>query len=72
MFSSNALIGSASLIEITNTISEGIYVIDNAGLITFANPKACTLLGYDLSEFTGQHSHDLFHQKKARWLTISS
>lgn len=54
----------ARLREITDTLGEGIYVIDEKGYITFVNPEAEHLLGWSRDEFMGQHAHDMFHYRK--------
>jgi len=37
---------------------EGVYGIDNHGLITFVNPVACEMLGYTAEELKGRKHHD--------------
>lgn len=51
----------ARLREITSTLSEGLLVMDNKGRITYANPAACTTLGYTEQELLGQDMHDCLH-----------
>lgn len=46
---------------IYNTMGEGLYVMDNQGIITHVNPRACQLLGYSETELLGKRAHDLFH-----------
>ncbi len=46
---------------ILDVAGEGILGIDINGYITFANPMALKLLGYEAEELTGKHSHSLFH-----------
>ena len=46
---------------ILDATGEGIYGLALDGQCTFANPAAAQLLGYDVEELLGQHSHDLFH-----------
>ena len=46
---------------VTNHIGEGLYTTDKEGQITFFNPEALRLLGYDSSEVVGQNAHELFH-----------
>ena len=45
--------------------AEGIYGVDLDGRITFANPAAGHLLGYDRTELTGHIDHDLLHARHA-------
>lgn len=47
--------------EITSTLGEGVYVLDEAGLITYVNPEAERLLGWSSEGLLGQHAHNLFH-----------
>lgn len=51
--------------EITDTLGEGIYVMDRDGLITFSNPEAQRLLGWSEQELLGRNAHILFHYQKA-------
>jgi len=46
---------------IYNTMGEGLYAMDNQGIITHVNPRACQLLGYSEAELIGQAAHPLFH-----------
>lgn len=46
--------------EITDTIGEGVLVLDTTGRITFANPEAERLLGWPIQELIGQTVHDRF------------
>ncbi len=45
---------SARLASITDTMIEGLYVLNPAGLITYVNRAACQLLGYEREELVGQ------------------
>ncbi len=48
-----------------NALSEGVYGVDADGLITFMNPAALRMLGYDdLGEVLGQNSHALVHHTR--------
>ena len=49
---------------IANTISDGLYVMNEQGVITFVNESAARLLGYSRSALLGQVAHDCFHQHK--------
>ncbi len=46
---------------ITNTVGEGIYVLDEAGVVTFVNPAFTELLEFTDTEVLGKIGHDLFH-----------
>lgn len=46
--------------EITDTIGEGLLVLDRTGRISFANPEAERLLGWSVQELVGQPVHDRF------------
>ncbi|MFW5828540.1 MAG: PAS domain S-box protein, partial [Alkalispirochaeta sp.] len=47
---------------ITETIGEGLYVMDMTGVITDINGRAAELLGYDRSKLLGREAHALFHE----------
>lgn len=49
------------LLDITATVAEGIYVMNEHGHIIFLNPEAERLLGYNLEELAGKNAHDLIH-----------
>jgi diguanylate cyclase (GGDEF)-like protein/PAS domain S-box-containing protein len=46
---------------IANTMHDGLYVINDKGVITFANASASDILGYSRQELLGQEAHALFH-----------
>lgn len=46
---------------ISNTMDEGIYVIDGNGVITYCNAAAARILGFDEEELLGNQAHTLFH-----------
>ncbi len=46
---------------ITDTLAEGVYVIDERGIIQEVNSTACEILGYTKSELLGKEAHGLFH-----------
>ena len=50
---------------ILDSAGEGIYGLDIDGKCTFANPAASQLLGYDINELIGQHSHTMFHHTQS-------
>jgi PAS domain S-box-containing protein len=49
------------LSQILMTAAEGIYGIDGAGVITFANRRACEMLGYTEDELIGKSMHTMVH-----------
>jgi PAS domain S-box-containing protein len=44
---------------------EGIYLADESGRITFANPAAAGLLGWRVDEMIGKPAHELLHHSRA-------
>lgn len=50
--------------EIAATLGEGVYVLDQNGLVTFVNPEAERLLGWSAEELIGRNGHDLFHYQR--------
>ena len=50
---------------ILDAAGEGIYGVDTAGRILFANPATCAMLGYSQEELLGADSHELFHHSRA-------
>ena len=48
--------------EITHTMGDGLYVIDEAGSITYANPRVEEILQWSQGELLGKCAHDLFHR----------
>ena len=49
---------------ILNSMGEGLVVMDQRGMITFFNPAASVLTGYEAGEVMGKNLHDLVHHKK--------
>ena len=49
---------------ILDSAGEGIYGLDSSGRCTFANPAAMQLLGFQVEELLGQHSHVLIHHTR--------
>ena len=47
--------------RILDAVGEGIYGVDTEGRITFANPAAAQLLGYEPRELLGRGAHATFH-----------
>ncbi len=46
---------------ISDTLAEGVYVIDARGIIRELNSTACDILGYSKEEMMGKEAHGLFH-----------
>ena len=49
---------------ILNAAGEGIFGLDVEGRHTFVNPAAANMLGYQVEELLGQHSHQAWHHTK--------
>ncbi|MHA6289323.1 sensor histidine kinase [Maricaulis sp. CAU 1757] len=52
------------LSKILSTAAEGIYGIDGQGTITFINPRACDMLGYEEHELIGRNMHAVVHHSR--------
>lgn len=50
-----------TLREITASLGEGLYVINEHGIINYVNPEATKILCYAEYEFLNQNAHELFH-----------
>ena len=50
--------------RILMTVAEGVYGIDQDGIVTFVNPRACELVGYREEELIGQSLHKLVHHSR--------
>jgi PAS domain S-box-containing protein len=44
-----------------DSVPEGIYGMDPQGMITFANPAAAKLLGWNQADLIGKSAHDIMH-----------
>lgn len=51
--------------RILHAAGEGIFGIDTRGLITFINPAATDILGWDLGSIVGKPGHKLLHHTKS-------
>jgi hypothetical protein len=51
----------ARLRELTSTVGEGIYVVDEQQVITFVNPAAVKMLGWSERKLIGQDVHRIFN-----------
>ncbi|WP_242390567.1 sensor domain-containing protein [Pararhodospirillum photometricum] len=49
------------LVTVTDTMGEGLYVVDRAGRVVMVNVAACRLLGFTEAEVLGQSAHEMFH-----------
>jgi len=49
---------------ILKAAGEGIYGLDVEGLVTFVNPAAVRMLGWESEELVGQHLHSLIHHSR--------
>ncbi len=49
------------LSSITSVLGEGVYVVSAEGLLTFMNPEAERILGWQASELLGRNFHDTVH-----------
>jgi PAS domain S-box-containing protein len=49
---------------ILNSAGEGIYGLDLQGCVSFINPAAARMLGWEAVELIGQPIHDLIHHSK--------
>ena len=49
---------------ILSSASEGIMGLDVHGKITFVNPSAAQMLGYQVAELIGRNAHALYHHSK--------
>ena len=47
--------------SITDSLDEGLYVMDATAKINYINPIACEILGYKEKELLGKNAHDTFH-----------
>ena len=52
------------LSQILMTAAEGIYGIDGNGIVTFINPRACEMLGYEEHELIGRDMHATVHHSR--------
>jgi len=49
---------------ILDSAGEGIYGLDREGKITFVNPAAATLVGYDPEDLIGKSQHEVVHHSR--------
>lgn len=48
---------------VMTNMGEGLYTVDDQGLLTFMNPAAEKLLGWKVEELRGKKMHDMTHYK---------
>jgi PAS domain S-box-containing protein len=53
------------LLDITSSLAEGLYVLDDIGNITFMNPEAERLLGWSQEELRNKTPHNIIHGHSA-------
>ncbi len=51
-----------NLVAVTETMGDGLYVLDAQGKVVLVNAMALQLLGFSREELLGRIGHDLFHQ----------
>ena len=54
-----------ALRDITSSLAEGIYVMNQEGNVIFMNPEAEHLLGWTMLELSDKNVHDTVHFRKA-------
>lgn len=50
---------------ILNAVGDGIYGVDAQGRLTFINPAAAKIIGWEADEVLGKNSHYLWHHTKS-------
>lgn len=50
--------------DITSSLGEGVYVVDESGAVSFMNPEAESLLGWTREELSDKNIHDVIHYRK--------
>lgn len=50
---------------VVSSVGDGIYGVDRFGLITFVNPAAAAVLGYEAAELIGHDAYRTFHSPTA-------
>ena len=50
---------------ILESAAEGIFGVDDGGVVTFVNPAAARMLGYPIEELIGKPIHDTIHHHRA-------
>ncbi len=63
--------GEKKLFDITSSLAEGLYVLNESGQVTFMNPEAERLLGWTEAELKGRNVHDLVHHHTSGGAVLS-
>ena len=50
---------------ILNSLQEGVYGLDLGGKVTFVNPAAAAMVGWNAEDLHGLHQHDVLHHTRA-------
>lgn len=50
---------------ILNSVGEGIYGLDVRGNVTFVNPAAAEIIGWEMEDLIGRSMHKILHHSKA-------
>ncbi len=50
--------------SILNSVGEGIYGLDVEGNVTFVNPAAASLIGWEMDDLIGKSMHAILHHSK--------
>jgi len=50
---------------VMDNMAEGLYTLDADGLVTYANPAACRMLGWSEQELRGKAMHEAIHFQNA-------
>ena len=50
---------------ILNSVGEGVYGLDARGNVTFVNPAAAAIIGWDTNDLVGKSMHKILHHSKA-------
>ena len=61
---SQAMFAEARFQRILETLNEGVFGVDIEGRITFINPAACKMLGYEVEQLVGKNCHAALHHSR--------
>lgn len=57
---------------VMDNMVEGLYALDAAGLVTYMNPAAASMLGWSEQELLGKSMHDTVHFQRADGTKVSA